>query len=138
MHTLESLVKILNACNTCSSFTFPPTSRKLAGSPPCNLTMSIVAIAKPAPLTEKDFRRHKRVYYNVCGGQGGLICDCLNMSCHFPHGNSGIRCPRKCLGQLNRCMGQLYKSPKGISSTAKLCVLEIYKCLIYMDKHDKQ
>ena len=29
----------------------PPTSRKLAGSPPCSLMMSIVAIASPAPLT---------------------------------------------------------------------------------------
>ena len=29
----------------------PPTSRKLAGSPPANLMMSIVAIARPAPFT---------------------------------------------------------------------------------------
>jgi uncharacterized membrane protein len=29
----------------------PPTSRKLAGSPPCSLIRSMVAIARPAPLT---------------------------------------------------------------------------------------
>ena len=29
----------------------PPTSRKFAGSPPCSLMRSIVAIARPAPFT---------------------------------------------------------------------------------------
>jgi hypothetical protein len=29
----------------------PPTSRKLAGIPPAALTVSIVAIARPAPFT---------------------------------------------------------------------------------------
>ena len=49
--TCWSLVSSWNALNTCSSFTPPPTSRKLAGSPLCSLIMSIVAMAKPAPLT---------------------------------------------------------------------------------------
>ena len=29
----------------------PPTSRKLAGEPPFNFMMSMVAMARPAPLT---------------------------------------------------------------------------------------
>ena len=33
--------------------TDPPTSRKLAGMPPWSLMMSMVAIAKPAPLTRQ-------------------------------------------------------------------------------------
>ena len=43
---------ILKAFRTCFSFTPPPTSRKLAGSPSCSLIMSIVAIARPAPFTD--------------------------------------------------------------------------------------
>ena len=39
------------ALATCSALAPPPTSRKLAGSPPLSLTASIVAIARPAPLT---------------------------------------------------------------------------------------
>uniref|UniRef100_A0A6B0USU2 Putative secreted protein n=1 Tax=Ixodes ricinus TaxID=34613 RepID=A0A6B0USU2_IXORI len=31
----------------------PPTSRKLAGLPPCSLMMSMVAMARPAPLTRQ-------------------------------------------------------------------------------------
>ena len=42
---------ILNAAVTCSSVALPPTSRKFAGWPPKCLMMSIVAIARPAPLT---------------------------------------------------------------------------------------
>ncbi len=49
--TLGSDRMILNAAVTDSTLTPPPTSRKLAGSPPCSLMMSIVAIARPAPLT---------------------------------------------------------------------------------------
>src|SRR6266436_6461923 len=40
----------LNAAATRSGEAPPPTSRKLAGSPPACLIMSIVAIASPAPL----------------------------------------------------------------------------------------
>ena len=36
-----------------SGVTLPPTSRKLAGSAPCSLMMSMVAIARPAPLTRQ-------------------------------------------------------------------------------------
>ena len=42
---------ILNAAETFSFDAPPPTSKKFAGSSPCNLIISIVAIAKPAPLT---------------------------------------------------------------------------------------
>src|SRR5690606_15620301 len=48
---LGSLVMILNAAVTRSSVAPPPTSRKLAGSPPKYLMMSMVDIASPAPLT---------------------------------------------------------------------------------------
>ena len=49
--TEGSLVRILKACVTCAAEAPPPTSRKLAGEPPCSLIMSIVAMARPAPLT---------------------------------------------------------------------------------------
>ena len=49
--TFLSDIRILNALRICSAFAPPPTSRKLAGSPPASLMMSIVAIARPAPLT---------------------------------------------------------------------------------------
>lgn len=49
--TRSSDVIMLKAALTCSSLTLPPTSKKLAGSPPWSLIMSIVAIANPAPLT---------------------------------------------------------------------------------------
>ena len=39
-----------NAAATRSGEAPPPTSRKLAGAPPACLIMSIVAIARPAPL----------------------------------------------------------------------------------------
>src|SRR5690606_13071534 len=41
----------LKASVTRSLVAPPPTSRKLAGSPPCSLITSMVAIARPAPLT---------------------------------------------------------------------------------------
>src|SRR5690606_4785595 len=41
----------LNASVTRSLLAPPPTSRKLAGSPPSSLITSMVAIARPAPLT---------------------------------------------------------------------------------------
>src|SRR5210317_163381 len=47
-----SFVRIsLNAAATRSAVAPPPTSRKLAGSPPWSLMRSIVAIARPAPFT---------------------------------------------------------------------------------------
>ena len=52
-HTLGSDEMILKASATWDAVAPPPTSRKLAGSPPCSLIMSIVAIASPAPFTEK-------------------------------------------------------------------------------------
>ncbi|EDP66521.1 malate dehydrogenase [alpha proteobacterium BAL199] len=42
---------ILNAAVTRSLVAPPPTSRKFAGSPPTSLMMSMVAMARPAPLT---------------------------------------------------------------------------------------
>ena len=44
---------ILNALVTCSLLAPPPTSRKLAGSPPKYLMMSMVAMARPAPFTRQ-------------------------------------------------------------------------------------
>ncbi len=49
--TLGSDRMIPKASVTASSVAPPPTSRKFAGSPPCSLMMSIVAIARPAPFT---------------------------------------------------------------------------------------
>ncbi|MNF09003.1 hypothetical protein D3C80_2095600 [compost metagenome] len=42
---------ILKPAFTVSAFAVPPTSKKFAGSPPANLMISIVAIARPAPFT---------------------------------------------------------------------------------------
>ena len=42
---------ILKAAETFSFDAPPPTSKKFAGSSPYNFIISIVAIAKPAPLT---------------------------------------------------------------------------------------
>ena len=41
----------LKAFVTRSGVAPPPISKKFAGSPPANFIVSIVAIAKPAPLT---------------------------------------------------------------------------------------
>src|SRR5262249_17575206 len=49
--TLGSEVMILKAAATFSLVALPPTSRKLAGVSPYSLMMSMVAIARPAPLT---------------------------------------------------------------------------------------
>ena len=48
--TRGSDVIILNASFTAAADAPPPTSKKLAGSPPCNFMMSIVAIAKPSSV----------------------------------------------------------------------------------------
>lgn len=37
-----------HSTHTCFSVAAPPTSRKFAGAPPCNLMMSMVAMARPA------------------------------------------------------------------------------------------
>ena len=49
--TLLSDIRMRNAFLICSALAPPPTSRKFAGSPPASLMMSIVAMARPAPLT---------------------------------------------------------------------------------------
>src|SRR5690606_10610928 len=49
--TLSSDRMILNASETRSLVAPPPTSRKLAGAPPCSCTMSMVPMARPAPLS---------------------------------------------------------------------------------------
>ena len=48
--TLLSDIRIRNAFLICSALAPPPTSRKLAGSPPASLMMSIVAIARPGAV----------------------------------------------------------------------------------------
>ena len=42
---------MLKAAFTVSALAVPPTSKKLAGSPPAIADVSIVAIARPAPFT---------------------------------------------------------------------------------------
>ena len=42
-----------NASTAPSVVTDPPTSRKFAGSAPCSLMISMVAIARPAPFTRQ-------------------------------------------------------------------------------------
>lgn len=49
--TLGSLVISSKAALIACGVAPPPTSRKLAGLPPLSLIMSMVAIARPAPLT---------------------------------------------------------------------------------------
>ena len=49
--TLGSEVMRSKACLIAAGVAPPPTSRKLAGWPPLSLMMSIVAMARPAPLT---------------------------------------------------------------------------------------
>src|SRR6266404_3328982 len=49
--TLASERRMRNASRTFAASAPPPTSRKLAGSPPAYFTISIVAIASPAPFT---------------------------------------------------------------------------------------
>jgi len=49
--TLGSPTRIRNALATASWLAEPPTSRKFAGAPPASSMMSMVAIARPAPLT---------------------------------------------------------------------------------------
>src|SRR3989344_2328484 len=51
--TLGLLSMILKASVTFSAVAPPPTSRKLAGSPPNSLMVSMVAMARPAPLTRQ-------------------------------------------------------------------------------------
>ena len=49
--TLGSDERMRKAFSICSGEALPPTSRKFAGSPPDSFTMSIVAMASPAPFT---------------------------------------------------------------------------------------
>lgn len=51
--TLGSEVISLKASVTWAAVAPPPTSRKLAGDPPWSLMISMVAMARPAPLTVK-------------------------------------------------------------------------------------
>jgi hypothetical protein len=59
--TFGSEVIILKASVTRSSVAPPPTSKKLAGSPPLYLIRSIVAMAKPAPLTIQPISPSKEI-----------------------------------------------------------------------------
>ncbi len=49
--TLGSDIRMRNPFSTVCTLAPPPTSRKLAGDAPASLMMSIVAMARPAPLT---------------------------------------------------------------------------------------
>ena len=45
--------RIRNALRICSTLAPPPASRKFAGLPPANFTISMVAMANPAPFTRQ-------------------------------------------------------------------------------------
>ena len=60
--TLGWFYKMVKAVVIYSSEALPPTSKKLAGSYPNNLQLSIVAIAKPAPLTIQPMLPSKATY----------------------------------------------------------------------------
>ena len=62
----ESSRMISNAAVIDSLSAPPPMSRKFAGSPPYNLITSIVAIAKPAPLTKQPMFPSKSTYESPC------------------------------------------------------------------------
>ena len=49
--TAGSFMMILKPASTVCALAVPPTSKKLAGSPPLSLIISIVAMARPAPFT---------------------------------------------------------------------------------------
>ena len=59
--TFLSAIRMRNAFWICSALAPPPTSRKLAGSPPASLMMSIVAIARPAPFTMQPMLPSRRM-----------------------------------------------------------------------------
>lgn len=54
--------KISKAVVTYSSVAAPPQSKKLAGSPPFNLIISMVDIANPAPFTKHPIFPSKATY----------------------------------------------------------------------------
>ena len=62
-HTLGSVVMMPKAAVIVLVLAEPPTSRKLAACPPSWCSMSMVAIASPAPFTENT-----RDVQNGCGG----------------------------------------------------------------------
>ncbi len=57
------------ACLMASGVAPPPTSRKLAGWPPFSLMMSMVAIARPAPLTRQPMSPSSLMKLRPC------LCD---------------------------------------------------------------
>src|ERR1700751_2519068 len=63
--TLGSLSRMRKAFFTCSSEAPPPTSRKFAGLPPLSLMMSMVAIARPAPLTMQPTGPLSLIYFSL-------------------------------------------------------------------------
>lgn len=58
--------KISKAAEIYLALAPPPTSKKLAGSAPYNLIISIVAIASPAPFTKHPIFPFKATYYKSC------------------------------------------------------------------------
>ena len=68
--TFGSEVMRSKACLIACGVAPPPTSRKFAGAPPLSFMMSMVAMARPAPLTKKG---GEEISYLVGmgGGKGG-------------------------------------------------------------------
>ena len=59
--TFGSESRISNACSTRPAVAPPPTSRKFAGLPPKDAMMSMVAMARPAPLTMQPMEPSRRI-----------------------------------------------------------------------------
>jgi hypothetical protein len=66
--TLGSLVIRVNADLIASGVAPPPTSKKLAGEPPLILIMSMVAMARPAPLTRHPISPSSLMKFKPCLG----------------------------------------------------------------------
>lgn len=64
--TLGSLVMRSKAERIASAVAPPPTSRKFAGEPPLSLIMSIVAMARPAPLTRQPMSPSNLMKFKPC------------------------------------------------------------------------
>mmetsp|Transcript_9635 Transcript_9635/g.30531 ORF Transcript_9635/g.30531 Transcript_9635/m.30531 type:complete len:260 (+) Transcript_9635:555-1334(+) len=64
--TFGSFLRMVRAAFTCPSVAPPPTSRKLAGEPPCMVIMSNVAMARPAPLTRHPMDPSRPIKLRSC------------------------------------------------------------------------
>ena len=97
---------IRNASVTASSVALPPTSRKFAGSPPCNLMMSIVLIANPAPFTRQPMLPSSATYESPNS--------CARISAGFSSVGS-------CIAAMSGCRKSALSSKSNFASIAITC-----------------